>query len=297
VIRRAVNPLQDALFSGKMLRPGLVILSYYASKNGLYKKTAADEVIRVAAIVEMIHNATLLHDDVIDEGQIRRGAPTMNSLRGNEFAVIFGDFLLSKVFKECVNLRPAVVKIISDAAERTCAGELTQIIQSGNWQLKESEYLETITEKSAALFSACCRAGAALAGADKSQIESLGSFGLNFGVAFQITDDLLDIIGDESKAGKTLGTDAGKSKPTLAQIHLLRTAKQDQRNLAVERLSNPLKNKNILLQMFESHGSLEYTRKKAQDFAAKAIEELVGIKETGVKDALIETAKSVVKRI
>jgi len=291
MIRQAVYTLQDSLFSGKMLRPALVILSYRALKDGLYQKTAADEVIRVAAVVELIHNATLLHDDVIDEGVRRRGVPTMNSLLGNETAVLLGDFLLSKVFRLCADLRPAVVRIISAAAGRTCEGELSQTMQKGNWQLSEREYLEIITEKSAALFSGCCQAGAILAGADKSQVESLGSFGINLGVAFQITDDLLDIIGDENRAGKTLGSDAGKSKPTLALIHLLRTVKKEAMEGLIERLNNPLENKGVLLEMLKTHGSLEYTQNKTQEFAAKAIESLAGIRESDAKDALIETVK------
>jgi octaprenyl-diphosphate synthase len=303
VIRQAVHPLRDSLFNGKMLRPALVILSHRALKDGLYKKTTADllrqvrstasEVIRVAAVVELIHNATLLHDDVIDEGQKRRGVPTMNSLLGNESAVLLGDFLLSKVFRTCADLNPAVVRIISVAAGRTCEGELSQIIQRGNWQLSEPEYLEIITEKSAALFSGCCQAGAVLAGADKSQVELLGGFGLNLGVAFQITDDLLDIIGYESKAGKTLGSDAGKSKPTLALIHLLGAVREGAGKIVIEKLNNPLENKDVLLKMLETHGSLEYARNRAKEFTAKAIEELAGIRESDAREALIETARFV----
>jgi octaprenyl-diphosphate synthase len=297
MIRQPVYTLRDSLFSGKMLRPALVILSYRALKDGLYQKTVADEVIRVAAVVELIHNATLLHDDVIDEGVRRRGVPTMNSLLGNETAVLLGDFLLSKVFRVCADLKPAVVRIISAAAGRTCEGELSQTMQKGNWQLSEREYLEIITEKSAALFSGCCQAGAVLAGADKSQVELLGSFGINLGVAFQITDDLLDIIGDESKAGKTLGSDAGKSKLTLALIHLLRTVKKEAGEELIERLNNPLENKSVLLEMLKTHGSLGYTQNKAQEFAAKAIESLAGIRESDAKDALIETVKFLTRGI
>jgi len=295
-IRQTVHPLRNSLFSGKMLRPALVILSYRALNNGLCRKAVADEVVRVAAIVEMIHNATLLHDDVIDEGTKRRGFPTMNCLMGNESAVLLGDFLLSKVFRVCANLKPAVVRIISAAAERTCGGEIRQITCRGNWQLSEPEYLEIITEKSAALFSGCCQTGAVLADADESQIESLGSFGLNLGVAFQIADDLLDIIGDESKAGKTLGSDTGKSKSTLALIHLLRTVKKEAGERLIERLNNPLENKSVLLEMLRAHGSLGYAQSKAQEFAAKAIDELSGIKEGNAKNALIETARFVVGR-
>ena len=202
---------------GKMIRPGLVLLA------GKAVGKVTPKHIRIAAIVEIIHNATLLHDDVIDEGKRRRGAPTINSLWGNESAVLLGDFLLSRVFKMCVDLEPGVIKVIAAAAAQTCEGELRQVIQKENWQLSESEYIEIITEKSAGLFRSCCYLGGLLAGAGEKQLEALAEFGCNFGVAFQMTDDLLDIIGDEGKTGKTLGSDVNKNKLTLAVIHLLRT--------------------------------------------------------------------------
>lgn len=205
--------------SGKMLRPGLVLLSYRVMRDGSCVKrnkqydtrNTHDELIRIAAVIEMIHNAALLHDDVIDEGQKRRGLPTVNSLWGNESAVLLGDFLLSRVFKMCAELKPQFQKVIAATVVRTCEGELSQIIQRRNWQLSESEYIEIITEKSAALFSSCCHLGGLLAGASETQIRSLTCFGLNTGIAFQITDDLVDIIGDESKTGKTLGSDVDKN--------------------------------------------------------------------------------------
>ena len=240
---RSVN-----ICSGKMIRPGLVLLSYRTMLDGscakglTTKKTesakktpklrksatsggiAASEnqrnkqydSISIAAIVELIHNATLLHDDVIDGGQKRRGLPTVNSLWGNESAVLLGDFLLGKAFKICAGLEPEIADIIAGTAVRVCEGELRQVTERQNWQLSESEYIEIITEKSAALFSSCCLLGGHLAGASETQIRSLADFGLNTGIAFQITDDLLDIIGDESKTGKTPGSDIDN----LSLIHI-----------------------------------------------------------------------------
>ncbi|HUT47210.1 MAG TPA: polyprenyl synthetase family protein, partial [Sedimentisphaerales bacterium] len=181
--------------SGKMIRPGLVLLA------GRCCGKITDNHIRVAAIVEIIHNATLLHDDVIDEGKQRRGLPTINSLWGNESAVLLGDFLLSRVFKMCADLESKVANVIATAAVRLCEGELRQVVQKHNWQLSETEYIDVITEKSAVLFSSSCMLGGLLAGASESQAQSLADFGLNAGIAFQITDDLLDIVGDESKTG------------------------------------------------------------------------------------------------
>lgn len=144
-VGRMVEHLESC--GGKMIRPGLVLLAGGAVGR------ITDKHIHIAAIMEMIHNATLLHDDVIDEGQKRRGQATVNSLWGNQSAVLLGDFLLSKVFKMCADLEPEVLRIIATAAGRTCEGELRQIAQRENWQLSETEYLDIITEKSAAFLA------------------------------------------------------------------------------------------------------------------------------------------------
>jgi octaprenyl-diphosphate synthase len=272
--------------SGKMLRPGLVLLA------GSAVGRVTNEHIRVAAIVEMIHNATLLHDDVIDEGQKRRGLPTVNKLWGNESAVILGDFLLSRVFKICSDLEPKVINMIASTAARTCEGELRQVIQRHDLRLSEPEYIDIITEKSAAFFSSCCGVGALLAQASKKQIQSLECFGLNAGIAFQITDDLLDITGNESKTGKTLGSDVYKDKLTLAIIHLLRVVDDKDRKKVYEALNQTdVKGKDELLKMLGRHNSLEYAHSQAQQFLDKALSALTSLKESGAKEALIETAK------
>jgi len=283
-VRRLVEYVNNC--GGKMIRPGLVLLAGEAVGR------ITDKHIRIAAIMEMIHNATLLHDDVIDEGQRRRGQATVNSLWGNESAVLLGDFLLSKVFRMCVDLEPQVVKIIATAAARTCEGELRQIAQRENWQLNETEYIEIITEKSAALFSSCCYLGGFLGGAGEIEVRMLSDFGLNLGIAFQITDDLLDIIGDEVKTGKTLGSDVDKNKLTLAVIHLLGVTDEKGRGAVI----NSLCDKAGLVEMLRSYGSLEYAYGRAQEFVAKAIVPLDGLRESGAKKALIETAGFIGRR-
>ena len=276
--------------SGKMLRPGLVLLAGAACGK------ITDRHIRIAAIVEIIHNATLLHDDVIDEGQKRRGLPTVNSLWGNETAVLLGDFLLSRAFKMCVDLEPQITRIIAATTLRTCEGELRQIIQRQNWQLSESEYIDIITEKSAAFFSSCCYLGGLLAEAAETKLRSLGDYGLNTGIAFQIIDDLLDIIGDENKTGKTLGSDVNKHKLTLATIHLLKTADEREKNAVKEKLAGPEDNRETLARLLGLHGSLEYAHERTQEFVTKALHALDGLKESDAKDALIETAKFIKRR-
>jgi len=278
--------------SGKMIRPGLVLLA-----GGCCGKIT-DEHIRVAAIVEMIHNATLLHDDVIDEGQKRRGLPTINNLWGNEAAVLLGDFLLGRVFEMSAELGPQVAKIIANVAVRVCEGELRQIIQRQNWQLSESEYIDVITEKSAVLFSSACHLGALSAQATGTQARSLAEFGMNAGIAFQITDDLLDIIGDESKTGKTLGRDADKHKLTLAVIHLLGAVGEREKGAVISSyLERKQYDKDALTEMLGRYGSLEYTHSRAQEFVDRAVEALGGLKESDAKDALIETAKFITSRV
>jgi len=274
--------------SGKMIRPGLVLLA------GRCFGEVTDEHISVAAIVEMVHNATLLHDDVIDEGQTRRGKPTVNSLWGNETAVLMGDFLLSRVFETCAELEPRITGVIAATAVRLCEGELRQALQRKNWQLSESEYIDVITDKSAALFSSCCYLGAVLSKATEEQAQALSEFGLNAGIAFQITDDLLDITGDECETGKTLGSDVTRHKLTLAAIHLLKTVDKKEQSALVNshfQGQNQRHDKDSLAEMLNRNGSLEYAHNRAKEYVTKAVQALNGLEESKAKNALIKTAK------
>jgi octaprenyl-diphosphate synthase len=278
---------------GKMVRPALVLLSGKACDR------ITDEHLHIAAVLEIIHNATLLHDDVIDEGQKRRGAPTVNSLFGNESAVLLGDFLLSRVIRMCAGLEPNIAKIIAATAVRTCEGELRQTVQKHNWQLSESEYIEIITEKTAALFSSCCLVGGLLAESDEVKSRALAEFGLNFGIAFQITDDLLDITGNETETGKTVGRDVLKNKLTLPVIHLLQALDNKERAKVVKNLSagadeSYFAEMNSLLRTF---GSLDYARKRAKEFVAKAVDSLARLKESDAKSALVKTASFIGERV
>ena len=279
--------------SGKMIRPALVLLS------GLCCGKITDRHIRVAAIIEMMHNATLLHDDVIDEGRIRRGAPTINSLWGNETAVLLGDLLLSRIFMMAAELESSTSKIIAEAAVRLCEGELKQTVQKNKWQLNESEYIEAITEKSAVLFSSACYLGGLLANASQTQARSLAEFGLNAGIAFQLTDDVLDIIGDENKTGKTLGSDMGTHKLTLAVIHLLGTTNDSERNGIIE---THLENKEIhrdrdaLINMLDRSGSLDYARRRSQEYVNAAVEALCDLERSAAREALVEMAEFMTNR-
>lgn len=293
---RAVRNLAGHIGAGrgKMIRPGLVLLSGLSS-GGIKK-----EHIRAAAIIEMIHNATLLHDDVVDESTSRRGLPTLNIMRGNESAVLLGDFLLSRVFRLCAELDGNAAKTIASAAVRTCEGELRQIAQRGNWRLSEPEYIEIIAEKTAALFSGACSLGAMLAGAGKRQEEMLADYGFKTGIAFQITDDLLDLTGDEVRTGKPIGNDADSGKPTLPLIHFLKSAGRKERAEVIRRINRrragAKRARAALVKMLTEQGSIEYAQRRAEEYVKQAIRTLAGLKNSDGKDALIATARFVAGR-
>ena len=276
---------------GKMLRPGMVLLA------GACFGTLTDEHLRVSAMVEMIHHATLLHDDVLDEGCQRRGIPTANYLWGNESAVLLGDFLLSQVFRMTAELDSPVARILAQTAARVCEGELRQTVHKRNWQLSEAQYLEIITEKSASFFGGCCRLGAMLSHADEGQIESVAQFGLLAGIAFQITDDLLDIAGEESHVGKTLQSDFAKDKPTLAVIHLLRTLDAARQAEVRALLESPDGTGRELPALLERAGSLRYARERAAEYVAKALQTLADVPSSPAREALMETARFMANRV
>lgn len=275
---------------GKMLRPGLLLVC------GKAVGELTDEHIRAAAVVEMIHNATLLHDDVIDEGQRRRGGPTANNLWGNETAVLLGDFLFSRACEMCADMGGEVNKVLLAATARVCEGELRQVVERENRELGESEYLEIISDKSGSLFGSSCYLGGFLAGSGEREAELLRSFGLNVGIAFQIMDDLVDIIGDERRAGKTLGSDVDKNKLTLAVIHLLGQLDDDKRAVVKGSLEAGGGSKESLIEMLVSYGSVGYAKSRAQEFVDKAILSLDGLRAGIARGALIEAARFVCER-
>jgi octaprenyl-diphosphate synthase len=277
---------------GKMIRPGLVLLS------GLTCGGVTEKHIRSAAIFEIIHNATLLHDDVVDEGKSRRGVPTVNSIHGNESAVLLGDFLLGRVIGMCVGLGDRVSEIIAVASMRTCEGELRQISQRGNWSLSEPEYIEIIAGKTAALFEGACAAGTVLAGADELTVQALASYGRNVGISFQITDDLLDLVGEQDKTGKPAGNDLDRDKLTLPLIHLLKTAGEAEKRKVKQILSrqNGDAGRMDLVEKLNTCGSIEYARKRAEEFVGQAITAIAGVGDNRGSKSLVETARFITSR-
>ena len=230
---------------GKRLRPALVLLSGKACGQ-LQKKHLV-----LAAAVELIHTATLIHDDVLDEATLRRHLDTVNARWGNEVSVLLGDYLLARSICLVTALDDSYAsQRIGEASRIMCEGELRQVESRGDFGLTEEQYVDIIAAKTAALCACCCRLGAHCSGAERDLEEALAQYGRQLGIAFQITDDVLDVQGDEAIAGKSLGTDLAKQKPTLPLIRLLGQATPDDRaRLAGEdRLITPAINRGLFRQ-------------------------------------------------
>lgn len=288
----SINEMLDHIGSrsGKMLRPAFFL--FVAKSCG----QITEMHIKIAAVVELLHAATLLHDDVLDEAQSRRKTSTANHLWGNEAAVLLGDFLLGKVFVLCSEIEPhEVAQVLSNTAVQICHGELLQNIQRRNFDLGEDKYFEIVRDKTAALFGTCCYLGSLVSGGDQKRHEAFRQFGLKIGMAFQITDDLLDIVGDEANVGKTLGTDIEHHKMTLPVIHMLNATDTADRDGLIAILSENIQPQQ-LRQMLDKTDSLDYTRATAKGFCDDAIDLLKQINKSPQAEILAQITKSVADR-
>jgi octaprenyl-diphosphate synthase len=278
-------------FQGKRLRPALVLLTGRACGE----LTPAHPVL--AAVVEMIHTATLVHDDILDDAMVRRHAATVNAEWGNESAVLLGDYLFTHAFHLAASLESTLAcRWIGHATNLVCEGEMMQIHHRGNLELDEDCYFEIIRGKTAELTAVSCRLGARYAGADDVTVASLESYGRDLGVAFQIADDVLDILGDERTTGKTLGTDLEKQKLTLPVIRLLATAAPEQATAFRELLLSPHPDRRALRAHIEATGALEYSWETARACAGKALQALDCLQPSPAKDVLRKLAQYVVRR-
>lgn len=284
-------------YRGKMLRPSLVILSGMAAAGDSSPEPVNDRHRIVGAVVEMIHMATLVHDDVLDEAEIRRGGRTVNSLRGNEMAVILGDYLISNAFHLCSRAgEPWINLSLGETTNTLCEGELVQLAHRDDLALDERRYFDIVRRKTASLVAACCRIGARLSGASPAQAEALAEFGVDVGVAFQIQDDLLDLEGHQEVVGKSLGRDLAKGKLTLPVIlHLEASAPAP----AGRRQSlRWIEERNVasLLAAMRADGSLDSARQRAMELVARARARLKALPESAARDFLADAAASVVRR-
>lgn len=292
--RPGVAELLDHLagYRGKRLRPALLLLVAKACGQ----VTRAHHTL--AAVVEMIHTATLVHDDVLDDAAMRRHAPTVNASWGNQASILLGDYLFTHSFHLTSTLGQArACQIIGDATNRLCAGELHQVCQRGNLDLSEEDYFAIIDGKTGELTSCCCRLGALYSGMPEDAVEQLARYGRYLGLAFQIADDLLDLVGEERSAGKSLGTDLEQRKLTLPLIRLLRQAPAEQATSLRHLLTRPGNHKRELLNPhLEAAGALDYARTKAEQFADQAEKELSCLPPSPCKSILQRLTRQVVHR-
>jgi octaprenyl-diphosphate synthase len=255
------------LLGGKRMRPAFVLLS--AGCLGTIKQPA----LQMAAALEMVHTATLVHDDILDEADTRRHEPTANSKWGNKVSVLLGDYLFTHSFHVAsFSESTAAVRMLAASSNRVCEGEMRQNAWRGNFDLSEADYTQMISDKTAELTACASGVGALLSDGSAEQVESFRKYGLNIGIAFQIVDDLLDVAGEADTVGKTLGTDLLNQKPTLPVIHCLANLTADQRESFLELLRSGEAKPDAVIPILESTGSIEYSRKTAADYATRAIE-------------------------
>jgi octaprenyl-diphosphate synthase len=254
--------------------------------------------ITIATVVEMVHMATLVHDDVLDEAELRRKGATINHLRGNESAVLLGDYLISHSYHLCSSLDSQMAsRAIARTTNQVCEGELLQIDNRNNLDLDEKTYTQIITHKTAVLCAACCQLGATLAGASADTISRMERFGLSLGIAFQIQDDILDILGHTSQVGKTLGIDIEKGKMTLPMIHFMKTAPREHRELlrsllTIHEPDQVEKIRNLIL----PSDSIDYARNQARQYTQQARRSIAGLPDSPAKDVLDAMADFVICR-
>lgn len=283
--------------SGKRLRPALLLLSAKAVGE------INENHIKLAAVVEMIHAATLVHDDILDEATVRRHRETVNVRHGNEASVLLGDYLFTHAFYLASTTGSTLAcRTIGRATNITCEGELRQVHAAGRLDLSESEYLAIIEAKTAELCACSCELGAHFAGnrRDKpggSPVRALAAFGRHLGIAFQIIDDVLDLVGRQETVGKSLGTDLEKRKATLPIIRLLRDVTADDRPAVIEILTrNGNHRANDLSPWLASTGAVEYARDVAARHVRKAIENLENVPASPIREMLGQVAEFVLMR-
>ncbi|MBI4834128.1 MAG: polyprenyl synthetase family protein [Planctomycetes bacterium] len=281
---------------GKRLRPVLLFLS--ARVSGRIKPIHFD----LALIVELIHNATLMHDDVLDDARLRRYLPTINQKWGNEMAILYGDLIFSNAFKTCADIQSTeVVKVIAETVGQICHGELVHTERRFDSSLTEKDYLRIIREKTATLFATSCYLGSAFASGNKKHHLALKNYGLNFGMAYQILDDYLDFTATEKSIGKTVGTDLAKGKITLPLMRLMKRFPKNGSKKMEKMIVSLIRNsKSGGAGGYKPDCNLESVRddilKTAQWYSVKAVESLKALPQSAESGLLEGIAKSIIPR-
>ena len=293
--------ISEAVFNvlnagGKRLRPALLLIAAkacdYSGRDG----------IKLAASMELMHTASLMHDDVIDHADARRGVPTINSKWGNKTAILAGDYVYSKAIGILAEYGDfEVMRTVSTSVATMAEGEMTQSLSRNNLSLTEEDYLSIISSKTASLISCSCRVGAMLGEVHNGEIDTLAAYGLNLGMAFQITDDLLDISGDSQTTGKPPWKDLYEGSLTLPFIYAL--SEGDKSDIELIRTSfNPDRqlDKNALTRMrdmLQGYGAIDYGRRKAMDYASACKDDLESLKSSESQESLAMLADYVVARV
>ncbi|MEP5568631.1 MAG: polyprenyl synthetase family protein [Halioglobus sp.] len=267
---------------GKRLRPLLVLLT--AASLG---RCGPDQV-KFAAVIEFIHTATLLHDDVVDISSLRRGRPTANAEFGNAPSVLVGDFLYTRAFQLMVQLGDTdILRHMADTTNTIAEGEVLQLVRAGNAETTEQQYLDVITRKTAILFAAGCYGAATLCGQSDSVRQGMQRFGLNLGIAFQMIDDVLDYEGDPAAMGKNVGDDLTEGKPTLPLIYTLEHGTTEEQALVRKAITEKTaEDIEQVLAAVQRSGALDYTKSQARSYHDLALAELTGLSNTPAKQAL-----------
>ena len=282
---------------GKRMRPSLLLLSYLAASAQKAKhKYPLDDVISIAVVIEMLHTASLIHDDVIDSSGLRRGAETVNSKWGNKISTLMGDYLYSiaaSIMSDIGNNE--ILKIVTGATGRMCEGEIKQVYDAFNPDISERKYINIITGKTASLFGVSCEAGAILAGGNQNNQNLLRDFGVNLGISFQIIDDILDIVSENGDTGKPVGSDLKEGKFTLPYIYTFRLADNRDKKIIIDTIihNNGFKKAKDILNEYKA---IEYARKKALSYKEAAKNMLKNIPDSSAKEELIKIADFVVMR-
>jgi octaprenyl-diphosphate synthase len=289
-----VNQIADYIINsgGKRLRPALVLLS-----AGLFGNINVAHH-QIAAVVEFIHTATLLHDDVVDESAKRRGRHTANALFGNAASVLVGDFVYSRAFQMMVSIQNMrVMEVLSNTTNAIAEGEVLQLLNVHNATITNDDYMRVIRYKTAKLFEAATQLGAIISNASSNDEHALAAYGMHIGTAFQLIDDVLDLSGSAAEIGKNLGDDLSEGKPTLPLIYAMHQGNTEE-SFAIEQaiLHGGLEHLSAVLKAVERTGALEYTRKLAQKEADLACAQIQHFKASSFKDALMNLAQFSVLR-
>lgn len=280
---------------GKRVRPIFVILT-----SKLHNGVAMDSrKLKAAAIMELLHTATLMHDDVVDGSPRRRGLPSVNSIWKNKVSILMGDLLLSKSLLAMLSLKSMrAYEIYSETAERMARGELLGLERSKDYWMEEEVYFKLIADKTASLLAASCQLGAVSSSENEEDIAAMKEFGENIGIAFQIKDDLLDILGKEKKTGKPLGHDIRENKVTLPLLYALKQARKSESRRVIRMIKNSPKKQqlNEIISFVELHGGIEYATETAKRYSEKAVRALDRYPDTPYKRSLTQLAEFITTR-